>query len=120
MSGNPAYLESVSFAINQLFSGKVADFCKYEELFLTEDIKSLLNHQFRRLSVSEQEVIKKLSGSVVPVNISKVIESLNISPADVGSSIVSLVRRGLIDRKTTDDGTFFSLKLVVKQFISQM
>lgn len=42
LGGNPAYLESVSIAIKKLFGGKVGEFCKYEELFLNEDIESLL------------------------------------------------------------------------------
>jgi hypothetical protein len=128
LGGNPAYLESVSIAINKLFGGKVAEFCKYEELFLTEDIKLLLNHQFRRLSGSEQAVIKFLASENIPVTIARSIESLNLSPADVGHAIVSLVRRGLIDRTETKDGAFFGVRSrsvfegysIVKQFISQL
>jgi hypothetical protein len=50
-SGNPAYLESVSIATNKLFGGKASEFCKYEELFLTEDIKSMLAHQIDRQDI---------------------------------------------------------------------
>ncbi len=53
LGGNPAYLESVAIAIKKLFCGKVTDFYKYEKLFLTEDIKLLLTHQFERLSAAE-------------------------------------------------------------------
>jgi hypothetical protein len=120
LGGNPAYLESVSIAINKLFGGKVAEFYNYEELFLTEDIKSLLNHQFSRLSVSEQAVIKFLASENAPVTIARSIESLSLSPADVGNAIVSLVRRGLVNRSETADGTFFGLRSIVKQFISQL
>jgi NB-ARC domain len=120
LGGNPAYLESVSIAINKLFGGKVAEFCNYEELFLTEDIKSLLNHQFRRLSGSEQAVIKFLASENVPVTIARSIESLSLLPGDVGNAIVSLVRRGLIDRTETGEGTFFGVRAIFKQFISQL
>jgi hypothetical protein len=120
LGGNPAYIESVSIAINKLFGGKVAEFCKYEELFLTEDIKSLLNHQFSRLSASEQAVLKFLANENIPVTIARLIESLSLSPADVGNSIVSLVRRGLIDRTETGEGTFFGVRSIIKQFISQI
>ncbi len=120
LGGNPAYLESVSIAINKLFGGKVAEFCKYEELFLTEDIKSLLNHQFRRLSTSEQEVLKFLASENIPVTIARSIESLSLSPADVGNSIVSLVRRGLVERTETANGALFGVRSIVKQFISQL
>jgi NB-ARC domain len=119
LGGNPAYLESISIAINKLFGGKVAEFCKYEELYLTEDIKSLLNQQFSRLSVSEQAVIKFLASEDMPVTIAELIESLSLSPADVGNAIVSLVRRGLVDRTETADGTFFCLRSIVKKFTLQ-
>jgi hypothetical protein len=76
LGGNPAYLESVSIAIKKLFGGKVGEFCKYEELFLTEDIRSLLTHQFDRLSTAELEVIKFLAGEHIPVSIARAIESL--------------------------------------------
>jgi AAA ATPase domain len=128
LGGNPAYLESVSIAVNKLFGGKVAEFCKYEELFLTEDIKSLLTHQFSRSSGSEQAVIKFLASENIPVSIARLIDSLSLSSGDVGNSIVSLVRRGLVvggaspteNRTETGEGTFFGLRSIVKQFISQL
>ncbi len=115
LGGNSAYLESVSIVIKKLFGGKVGEFCKYEELFLTEEIASRLTHQFSRFSCSEREVMRLLATETMPVKISTFIGSLNISPADIGNAIVSLVRRGLIERTETDDGTFFSLKSIVKQ-----
>jgi NB-ARC domain len=128
LGGNPAYLESVSIAIKKLFGGKVAEFCKYEELFLTEDIKSLLNQQFSRLSGSEQAVIKFLAIENIPVTIARSIESLSLSPGNVGNAILSLVRRGLVDRTETEDGTFFGVRSrsvsagysIIKQFILQL
>ncbi len=120
LGGNPAYLESVSIAIKKLFSGKVGEFCKYEELFLTEEIESLLTHQFGRLSTAEQEVIKLLASEAAPIGISKSIELLNMSPADAGKAIVSLSRRGLVKQGETDDGIFFSLRSIVKAFILQL
>ncbi|WP_310489038.1 AAA family ATPase [Chamaesiphon sp. VAR_69_metabat_338] len=114
LGGNPAYLESVSIAINKLFGGRVGEFCKYTELFLTEDIKLSLTHQFARLSPVEREVIRSIASETIPVTISKIIESLEMSPADVGNAIVSLSRRGLIERSETDDGAIFSLQSIVR------
>jgi hypothetical protein len=120
LGGNPAYLESVSIVINKLFGGKVAEFCKYEELFLTEDIKLLLNHQFSRLSVSEKEVIKYLANEVMPVNTSKIIELLDLFPANICNAILSLVRRGLINQTIIHENTSFSLQLIVKYFTAHV
>ncbi len=116
LGGNPAYLESVSIAINKLFGGKVSEFCKYDELFLTEDIRSLLTHQFDRLSATERDVIRYLASEVLPLSISTVIESLDISPSDVANAIVSLGRRRLIEQTETDNGMLLSLISIVKQF----
>ena len=113
LGGNPAYLKSVAIAINKLFGGKVGEFCKYEELFLTEEIGSLLTHQFERLSPAEREVIRSLASENIPINISRIIDSLNRSPADVGNAIVSLGRRGLVELTETEDGTIFSLRSIV-------
>ena len=120
LGGNPAYLESVSIAINNLFDGNVDEFCKYKELFLTEEIESLLTHQFNRLSTVEQEVVKLLADQAVPMGISRLIESLNISPSSVGKAVVSLGRRGLVARTEIDDGAVFSLRSIVKKFILQL
>lgn len=102
------------------FSGKVGEFCKYAELFLTEDIKSLLNYQFDRLSPAEQEVMRWLASENKPVTICRSIESLNMFPADVRNAIISLGRRGLVKQVDTNDGNFFSLQSIVKQFISAL
>jgi DNA polymerase III delta prime subunit len=114
LSGNPAYLESISIAIKNLFGGRVGEFFKYEELFLTENVKLSLTHQFDRLSPAEREVIRSLANENTPISISRVIESLNMSPADVGNAIISLGRRRLIARIETEDGTSFSLQSLAK------
>jgi AAA domain len=116
LGGNPAYLESISIAINKLFGGKFSEFCKYERLFLTEDIRSLLTHQFDRLSAAEREVIKYLASENQAITISRSIESLAIDPSDVANAIVSLGRRGLIEQTEIDNGMLFSLRSIVKQF----
>ena len=70
------------------------------------------------------------------VTIARSIESLSLSPADVGNAIVSLFQRGLIvggaspaeNRTETKDGAFFGIRSrsvsegysIVKQFISQL
>jgi DNA-binding MarR family transcriptional regulator len=78
-----------------------------------------LTHQFSRLSASEQAVIKFLASENIPVSIARSIESLSLSPADVGNAIVSLVRRGLVSRTETEDGTLFGVRSIVKKFTLQ-
>jgi NB-ARC domain len=117
LGGNPAYLESVALAINKLFGGKVSEFCKYEELFLTEEIGSLLTYQSNRLSAAEREVMRCLASEALPLSISIAIESLDISPSDVANAIVSLGRRGLVEQTKTANGILLKLRLIVKTFM---
>jgi AAA domain len=117
LGGNPAYLESVALAINKLFAGRVNEFCKYEELFLTEEIGSLLTYQYDQLSAAEREVMRCLSSEALPLSISIVIESLDISPSDVANAIVSLGRRGLVEQTKTASGILLKLRLIVKIFM---
>jgi hypothetical protein len=115
--GNPSYLTAVSIAVNQLFGGRVGEFCKCPELFLTEEIRSSLKWQFDRLSESEKEVMKAVAIEQIPVNMYQLIESIKISPSDISNAILSLGRRGLIDRLETDDSILFSMQPIVRQFM---
>jgi NB-ARC domain len=118
LGGHPSYLESIAIVINKLFSGKVSEFCKYESLFLTEEIKSILNYQLQRLSQSETVVIQALATESTSANISQLLESLQMQPSDVSNALRSLGRRGLIKLTATDDSTFFSLQPIIQQFLS--
>ena len=117
ISGNPAYLMAVSIAVNQLFGGRVGEFCKCPELFLTEEVRSSFNWQFDRLSEPEKEVIKAVAIEPIPVNMCQLMESIEISPSDISNAILSLGRRRLIDRVQTDDSILFSIQPIVRQFI---
>jgi predicted transcriptional regulator len=85
--------------------------------FLTEEIRSSLNWQFDRLSESEKEVIKAVAIEQIPVNMYQLIQSIEISPSDISNAILSLGRRGLIDRLKTDDSILFSMKPIVRQLM---
>ena len=117
IGGNPAYLMAVSIAINQLFGGRVGEFCKCPELFLTEEVRASLSWQFDRLSKPEQEVMKAVSRELTSVNMCQLIKLLKISPSDISNAILSLGRRGLIERIVVDGAVLFSLQPIIKQFI---
>jgi NB-ARC domain len=115
--GNPSYLTAVSIAVNQLFGGRVGEFCKCPELFLTEEIRSSLNWQSDRLSESEKEVMKAVAIEPISVNMYQLTQSIEISPSDISNAILSLGRRGLIDRLETDDSILFSMQPIVRQLM---
>jgi hypothetical protein len=117
IGGNPSYLTAILIAVNQLFGGRIGEFCKCPELFLTEEVRSSLTWQFDRLSEPEKEVVKAVAIEPKPVNMCQLIELLKISPADISNAILSLGRRRLIDRLATDNAILFSLQPIVRQFI---
>ena len=117
IGGNPAYLMAASIAINQLFGGRVGEFCKCPELFLTEEVRASLSWQFDRLSKPEQEVMKAVSRELTSVNMCQLIGLLKISPSDISNAILSLSRRGLLDRVVVDGAVLFSLQPIIKQFM---
>ena len=117
IGGNPSYLTAVSIAVNQLFGGRVGEFCKCPELFLTEEIRSSLNWQFDQLSESEKEVMKAVTIDHIPVNMYQLIQSIEMYPSDISNAILSLGRRGLIDRLEIDDSILFSMQPIVRQLI---
>jgi AAA ATPase domain len=116
LGGNPYYLSVVAIAIEKLFGGRVDEFCKYPELFLTAEIKSILDSQFDLLSQTEREAIANLSRELDPVTISRLLESSQISRSDVGNAILSLTRRGLIERLNIDREILFTLSPIIKQY----
>lgn len=55
--GNPLWLKIVAAMIQELFSGRVAEFLNYDMLFLGEELKAKLQQQCDRLSELEKQVM---------------------------------------------------------------
>ena len=61
--------------------------------------------------------MKAVALELTSVNMCQLIELLKISPLDISNAILSLSRRGLIDRVQTDDSILFSIQPIIRQFI---
>jgi DNA-binding MarR family transcriptional regulator len=57
--------------------------------------------------------MKAVAIEQIPVNMYQLIQSIEIAPSDISNAILSLGRRGLIDRLETDDSILFSMKPIV-------
>ena len=68
-------LKIVAAMIQELFSGRVAEFLKYAMLLLPEELKARLQ-QCDRLSELEKQVICCLGNNIEPVTISQIIENV--------------------------------------------
>jgi hypothetical protein len=116
--GNPLYLNVVATTIKDCFGGKVDNFPQDCELFLTNDIKSILQRQFDRIASIERQVIQAISMHDRAINFSDLVIASHIAPADLLEALQSLKRRGLVDRKEVDSGTLFDLQPMIREFIS--
>lgn len=115
--GNPLWLKIVATMVKDLFGGRVSELAKYETLLLPDDLRSILNSQFDRLSALEKQVMLSIANQPQPVSISQLIESTQISPPDLFNVLQSLGRRASIEKQESATGTLFSLQIILKKFM---
>ena len=110
------WLNIVSAAIQDLFSGKISDFLSYDSLVLG-DLEYLLHQHFQRLSDSEKQVMSWLANQIKAVEISKKPALLELSPSEFLKAVESLRRRSLIEKVQKGDRTLFKLQPAIAEYI---
>ena len=116
--GNPLALKIVATTIFELFSGSVAAFLQ-QDTIVYGDVYDLLDEQFERLSILEQEIINWLAIAFKPLSIMQLRSNsrLPIDTAELIEALESLIRRSLIIRTEVKGETSFSLyQPVVAQY----
>ncbi len=96
--GNPLWLKLVATIIEDLFNGSVDDFLEYDNCFVGEDLKNLLEQHYSRLSEVEKMVLSALAKESEAVFVVNLREKLEIEPEDLLSALQSLTRRCLIEK----------------------
>ncbi len=91
-------LKIVAALIQELFSGRVAEFLKYDMLLLGEELKARLQH-CDRLSQLEKQVICCLGNETEPVAISQILENVQLSSSELFNVLQSLGNRALIEKQ---------------------
>ncbi|HEY9853213.1 MAG TPA: NB-ARC domain-containing protein [Leptolyngbyaceae cyanobacterium] len=114
--GNPLWLKIVATLIKDLCGGRVAEFLKYDELFVSEDLKDIFDRQFSKLSDLEKQVMSRLANQNEPVSISQLLNDVQISPSELFKVMQSLGRRCLLEKKENGE-TVFKLQAVVRQYL---
>jgi len=114
--GNPLWLNIVSAAIQDLFSGKISEFLSYDSLVLG-DLEYLLHQHFQRLSDSEKQVMSWLANQIKAVEITKKPALLELSPSEFLKAVESLRRRSLIEKVQKGDRTLFKLQPAIAEYI---
>ena len=115
--GNPLWLKIVAAMIQELFSGRVAEFLKYDTLFLGDELKARLQQQCDRLSDLEKQVMCCIANEIEPVSISQIIEKVQLSPDDLCNALLSLGHRALIEKQEQDNQALLSLSPVLRQYV---
>jgi WD40 repeat protein/transcriptional regulator with XRE-family HTH domain len=123
-SGNPLALKLVAAATQELFNGRIAEVLNYVEqgLAVFDDIRDLLQRQFDRLSLIEQEMIFWLAVNREPISLFELSEDVvtTTSKRKLPDAIRSLLRRCLIDKATPTliekEGERFFLQPVVLEY----
>ncbi|WP_254174160.1 NB-ARC domain-containing protein [Planktothrix pseudagardhii] len=115
--GNPLWLKMVATMIQDIFRGRVAEFLKYDNLYLGEELTEILNRHFERLSEMEKTVILTLSQERQPLAIAKLIEMSQLPARDVFNAILSLERRCLIEAEDQEQETCFKVLPIFRQSV---
>ncbi|MEG4270879.1 MULTISPECIES: NB-ARC domain-containing protein [unclassified Microcoleus] len=115
--GNPLWLKIVATTIQEIFRGRVAEFLKYDMLFLGEELAATLHPQINRLSELEKNLICRLSREASSVSIEQLLQNADLSPSDLFNGLQSLGRRSLVEIEEQENETLFSVCPVVRQYV---
>ena len=110
------WLNIVSAAIQDLFSGKISEFLSYDSLVLG-DLEYLLHQHCQRLSDSEKQVMSWLANQIKAVEISKKPALLELSPSEFLKAVESLRRRSLIEKLQKGDRAIFTVQPAIAAYI---
>ena len=100
--GNPLALKLVAATVQELFNGRIAEMLNYMQqgLAVFDDIRSVLQRQFDRLSEIEEEIIVWLAVNREPTSLFELSEDV-VTPASrrrLLDAVQSLLRRSLIEK----------------------
>jgi WD40 repeat protein len=112
--GNPLALKMVAAGTQEIFNGNITPVLEYMEqgTLIFDDINDLLECQFQRLAVAEEEVMYWLAINREPVSLQELTEDI-LTPASkrqLPSVLQSLRQRSLIERSGDSCALFETLR----------
>ena len=115
-SGNPLALKIAAATIASVFGGKAAAFLS-QKTVIFGDFGELLDQQFSRLSLVEQQVMYWLAISRKAVTLGELAEDIipKVSPRDLLEALVSLQGRALIE--TNEAG--FTQQSIIMEYMTE-
>ncbi|MEZ4620902.1 MAG: BTAD domain-containing putative transcriptional regulator [Caldilineaceae bacterium] len=114
-SGNPLALKLVADTVDELFGGDIDEFLQ-ENTVVFDDIRTVLDQQFARLSALEQELLFWLAVEREPTPLAQLRQNLlhGAPQRQVVEAVRGLQRRTLIE--SSEDG--FALQNVIVEYLS--
>ena len=104
-SGNPLILKIVASTVRDFFDSNLSNFLVFlqQDSFIFDDIRSLLQQQFQRLSELEKEIMYWIAINRKPVSLQQLQEDFiyPLSADKLLQGLVSLQRRALIEKEDT-------------------
>lgn len=115
--GHPAALRRATRIIRDLFGGSVDEFLR-QQSFLFEDINSLLEKSFNRLSIVEGEILYWLASEDKPTTLSTIqnLIPLSIYPMELLEALDSLKQRSLLEITYSGDQSLFALQPLIRDY----
>ncbi|MFP4296304.1 MAG: NB-ARC domain-containing protein [Spirulinaceae cyanobacterium] len=117
--GNPTYLICISTIIKSIFGGSVADFLQYNIFYISDEIETILDKQWQRLTSIEKEILLKLSQEQNPTTISQFLNQSLSSSFYKLKGLQSLIRRSLVDKYIKEKQTYFSIVTVLRNYVKK-
>jgi NB-ARC domain len=117
-AGNPLWLNVIGTTIKDLFGGRIDNFCQDRRLFLTNDLKLILQSQYDRLSVIERQVLHGIAAEDRSISFPDLIVASQISPTNLLEALQSLGRRRLVEKEETETGVLFNIQAIFREFIA--
>jgi WD40 repeat protein/DNA-binding SARP family transcriptional activator len=116
-SGNPLALKLVARTIQELFDGDIAAFLS-DETLIFDDIRTVLDQQFARLTALEREIMFWLAIEREAISLQTLLENLVHAPVrrDLVEALRALQRRSLIEKTSTG----FTLQNVVLEYLTDV
>lgn len=114
-SGNPLALKTVADTVDEIFGGDIAEFLA-EESLVFDDMRTVLDQQFDRLSGLEQEILFWLVVEREATSVAILRENLLTLPPQrvLVEALRNLQRRSLIERFETG----FAMQNVVTEYLT--
>jgi len=116
--GNPSALNAIATNVREVFDGNVENFLEQLQhgTALFEDIRSLLDRQFNRLSDLERVIVECLVMRHEPLTIAEILQAVArpLSPVEVQEVLQSLLRRSLIEGTAAR----YSLQALMTEYIT--